>query len=91
MFDQLKQLADLKKMRDQALRLKKELSQERVTIEEGEIKIIVRGDQKIEMILIDGQDNKPLVMALNKALEEAQKRAARKMAGLSGVLGGLLG
>lgn len=66
-------------MRDQAMRMKKELAQEKVEIEESGIRVVVRGDQRIEKIEIGGEENQRLVKLLNKALENAQKKAARKM------------
>lgn len=89
MFNKLKQLSDLKKMRDQAMKLKKELAQERVEMKEEEIRVVIRADQRIEEIEIRGEPNKKLVKALNKALKKAQKKAASKMmmtGGLSSLL-----
>lgn len=91
MFNKLKQLSNLKQMRDQAKRLQRELAQEKVEIKESDIRVVVRGDQRIELIEIDGEQNQSLVNLLNKALGSAQKKAARKMMGDMGSLKGLLG
>lgn len=91
MFDKLKQFSELKRMRDQAMRMKKDLAQEKVEMEEKGVRVVVRGDQKIESIEINGEANYSLVNLLNKALESAQKKAASKMMGEMGNLKGLLG
>ncbi|MDZ4209808.1 MAG: YbaB/EbfC family nucleoid-associated protein [Candidatus Curtissbacteria bacterium] len=91
MFDKLKQLGDLKKMRDQAMAIQKQLAQETVEVEESGIKIIMTGDQKVEFISIDDQVQPKLVEVLNKAIKKSQEVAARKLQEMGGGLGGLLG
>jgi DNA-binding protein YbaB len=91
MFNQLKQLGDLKKMRDQAMQLQRELASEEITHEEGNLKIVMTGDRKVKEIIIDGESDNRLVNALNKAIEKSQQIAAKKLQGMSGGLGGLLG
>ena len=91
MFDKFKQLGELKKMRDQAMQIQKALSQERVEVEEGGIRIVMTGDQKIERIEIDGQEQGRLQEVLNKAIKRSQEVAARKLQEMGGGLGGLLG
>lgn len=89
MFNKFKQLSELKKMRDRAMQVKKELAQEKVEMEKGGVKVVVRGDQRIEKIEMNGEINQELADILNKALDEAQKKAARKMmagGGLSSLL-----
>lgn len=87
MFDQLKQL---KQMRDQAVVLQRELAKEKVELEEGNVKVVVTGDQKIVSLEIDGQDQSKTAGVINKALKKAQAAAAQKLAGMSGGLSGLL-
>jgi len=91
MFDKFKQLGELKKMRDQAMQMQKALAQEKIEIEEQGIKIVMTGDQRVESLEIDGEDNHRLVDVLNKAIKKSQEVAARKLQEMSGGLGGLLG
>lgn len=91
MFDQFKQLGELKKMRDQAMQIQKALSQERIEVEENGIKVIITGDQKIEEIYIEGEENWKLKDVLNKAVKKSQEVAAKKLQEMSGGLGGLGG
>ena len=94
MLDKMKQLNELRKLRSQAMQMQREMAKEKVTLEEKGMKVVVRGDQKIESIEAGGEPQSQLTDLLNKALKQAQQKAALKMAqmgdGLGG-LGGLLG
>jgi len=90
MLNPLKSLGDLNKMRKQALEIQKQLEQERIEIEEGGIKVVVSGDQKILKLEVDGEEKEDLKKVLNKAIKSAQETAARKLAAMSGGLQGLL-
>lgn len=87
MFDKFKQLGELKRLRDQAMALKKALAAEEVVVEEGEIRVVVSGDQKIKELSINGETSKALIDAINKALKKSQKLAAKKLQQISGGLG----
>jgi len=90
MFDKVKQLANLKKMRDQAMAIQKQLAQEEIVIEEDNIKIVITGDQKLKLLEIDGLTNERVLELINKAIKKSQEVAARKLAEMSGGLTGLL-
>jgi DNA-binding protein YbaB len=90
MFDKVKQLANLKKMRDQAMAIQKQLAQEEIVIEEDNIKIVITGDQKLKSLEIDGLTNERVLELINKAIKKSQEVAARKLAEMSGGLSGLL-
>ncbi len=91
MFDKFKQVGELKKMRDEALRIQKQLAAETIEINEGNIRIVVSGDQQIKELEINGESNQGLIKVLNNALKQSQKTAARKVQEMSGGLSGLLG
>ena len=91
MFDKFKQLGEIKKMRDEAMRIQRELAAEKVEVEEGEIKIVISGDQKIQELEIKGENQPRLIEILNKAIKRSQEVAARKVQAMSGGLSGLLG
>ena len=91
MFDKVKQLGELKKMRDEAMQMQKALAQEKIEVEEQGIRVVMTGDQKIETIEIDGESQFKLVDVLNKAIKKSQEVAARKLQEMSGGLDGLLG
>lgn len=87
----LSRLKDLKRVRDQAKALQRELAAIDVAVEEGGIKIVVRGDQKVKTIVVDGEENPKLVDLINKAMKRAQEKAATRMEGMMGDLSSLLG
>jgi len=90
-FDKFKQLGDLKKMRDQAVQMQKQLQQEKIEVEEDGILVVMTGDQKVEQIVMDGEQQSRLVDVLNKAVKKSQKVAAKKLQEMSGGLKGLMG
>jgi len=86
-FDKLKQMYDLKRKADS---LKKELESEVIEVEAGGAKIRVNGSQKILRLEYPADiDPERLKDAINKALDEAQKVAAKKMQGMMGDMGSL--
>ncbi len=91
MFNPLKQVGDLKKLRDEAKKIERELEQIEVREEKNDIKVKVSGNMKVLSIEVDGEDRKDIVEVLNDAMKEAQKKAAMKMQQLGGGLRGLLG
>jgi DNA-binding protein YbaB len=92
MFDKFKQVGNLMKMRSEAQKLQKELEQIVKTVEKNGWTVSVSGDQKIRYIKNEnGEDMPQLVEAINNALKDIQKEAAKKMLEMGGGLGGLLG
>ena len=95
MFDNLKQgvgqLNDLRKMRDQAMQIQRQLAAEEVVFEEQGVRVVMTGDQKIKELTVTGVTNQILVDVLNKAIRRSQEIAAKKLQEMSGGLGGLLG
>ena len=89
-FDKIKQLANLKKMRDQAMAIQKQLAVEEIEIEEDGIKIVITGDQKLKMLEIDGMSNARVLELINKAVKKSQEVAAKKLSEMSGGLSGML-
>jgi DNA-binding protein YbaB len=93
MFDKARQLNELRKLRSQAKKMQDELGEITETIEKGDFRVKVRGDQKIVYIKQGEEELKELVEALNDAMKAVQKKAAKHMmeagGGLSGLLGGL--
>jgi DNA-binding protein YbaB len=90
-FDKLKQLGQLKKMRDQAMQMKRQLAAEEVIVEERDVRVVISGDQKIKELEVQGVSNRILVDVLNKAIKRSQEAAAKKLREMSGGLAGLLG
>lgn len=90
-FDGFKQLGEIKKMRDQAMVIQKELSQEMIEVDKNGVRVVISGDQKIQTLEINGRSDNDIKEAVNEAVKKAQEVAARKLSQMSGGLGGLLG
>ncbi|OGY30172.1 MAG: hypothetical protein A3F35_00005 [Candidatus Woykebacteria bacterium RIFCSPHIGHO2_12_FULL_45_10] len=87
MLDKLKQMYELKKQADQ---MKKELESEVLEVEHGDVLVKLNAAQKVlNLTYPDGTDADKVKDAINKAMDEAQKIAAKKMQGMMGGLGGL--
>jgi predicted PolB exonuclease-like 3'-5' exonuclease len=56
-------------------------------MEEGGIKIVVSGDQKIKFLSVGGSENRMLVEVINKAMKKAQEVSAKKMKDMGGLEG----
>ena len=95
MINPFKQAGQIKKLRDQANSIQKELEQIEVTSEKGRVKIVMSGNMKVRSAEINGEEMKDLRDAINDAVETAQKKSAQKMqsmgAGLQDLLSGLGG
>jgi DNA-binding protein YbaB len=85
------QLGDLKKMRDQAMQIQRELQAEEVSVDKNGVQIVITGDQKIKDIKINGRSDNDVKEAVNEAVKKSQEVAARKLATMQGGLSGLLG
>ncbi len=91
MFNPLQGLGDLKKMRDQAMAIQRELQKEEITIDKHGVRIVITGDQKVIKIEVNGKSDNDVKDAINEAVKKSQEVAAKKLQQMSGGLGGLLG
>lgn len=64
-------------------KVQKALQNEELTIEKDGIKIVMRGDQRIVSIEIDGVDENRIADAINDAVKQTQEHAARKLLEMS--------
>ena len=86
LMDNLKQLGDLKKMRDQAMEVQKKLAGIKITVEHRGVTVVMTADQKVVSISGDG-DFEKITEAVNEALKQSQKVAADEMKPMMGGLG----
>ena len=85
-MDNLKQLGDLKKMRDQAMEVQKKLGGIKITVEHKGVTVVLTADQKV--VSISGEnDFDKITEAVNEALKQSQKVAAEEMKSLMGGMG----
>ncbi len=91
MINPFGQLGELKKMRDQAMQIQKELQGEVLNVEKNGVEITISGDQKVQEIKTNERSDNDIKEAINEAIKKSQEVAARKLASMQGGLGGLLG
>lgn len=93
MFDKLQQLKELKKMRDEAMTIQRALDSETVETEKNGVKVKITLAQRFVSVESNGKNDEDICEALNEAVKESQKQAARKMQQMGGLdsLKGMLG
>lgn len=84
MFDKVKQLGDLNKLRKQAMQMQQALAQEEIVVEAGDVRVVISGDQKIKTIEVRGEVSQPLINAVNEAIKKSQQLAAQKLSSMRG-------
>ena len=87
MFDKLQQLKELKKMRDEAMQIQRTLDVEVVEVEKHGVKVKITLAQRVVEIGTNGKSDSDIAEAVNEAIKESQKQAARKMQGMVGLEG----
>ncbi|MDQ3009000.1 MAG: hypothetical protein M3Q81_05435 [bacterium] len=91
MANPLKALGDLNSLRKQAKQMQQELAAEEIRIEEGDIVVVISGDQKIKQFSVQGISSQEAIDVLNKGIKQSQELAAKKLQQMTGGLGGMLG
>ncbi len=74
-------------MRDEAMRVQKVLDEEVVEVEKRGVKVRVTLAQRFVSIETGGRGDDDIVEAVNEAVKESQKQAAKKMQGMMGFEG----
>jgi len=83
MNNPLSGLGDLQKLQQQAQAMQHALQQEQVVVEKNGVKVVLRGDQIIESVEIDGIVENRIADAVNEAIKKTQELAARKLIEIS--------
>ena len=91
MFNPFQQLGEMKKMRDQAMQIQKQLQGEEIVVDKNGVHIVITGDQKIQSLESNGRSDGDIKEAVNEAVKKSQEVAAKKLSQMSGGLKGLLG
>ncbi|MBI4089154.1 MAG: YbaB/EbfC family nucleoid-associated protein [Candidatus Levybacteria bacterium] len=91
MINPFKQIGEIKKMRDQAMQIQRELQGEEVIVDKNGVHIVISGDQKIKTLESNGHSDDDVREAINEAIKKSQEVAARKLSQMRGGLSGLLG
>jgi DNA-binding protein YbaB len=88
MFDKLKALNKARQMQNE---IKKQLEQIFHEESKSDHLVLLRGDKKIEKIVIDGQERKDIKDLMNGALKELDKKVEKKMRDQAGGVMEMLG
>ncbi|MBT3249291.1 MAG: hypothetical protein HN846_00840 [Candidatus Pacebacteria bacterium] len=91
MANPLKALGNLNELRKQAKKMQQDLAGEEIRIEEGDVVVVISGDQKIKQFSVQGISSQDAVDVLNKAIKKSQELAAKKLQSMTGGLGGMMG
>lgn len=87
MINPFKALGDLNAMRKQAAVIQAALEKEEFEIKEGNVRILISGNQNVRVVEIDGVANETLKRAINDAVKKSQQAAAMKLTELSKQMG----
>lgn len=83
MQNPLKMLGDMNQMRKQAAQIQQMLEKEEFEVTQGNIRILISGNQNVRTVEIDGVRNEQLTRAFNDAIKKSQQAAAGKLAEIS--------
>ena len=74
-------------MRDEAMQIQRTLDSETIDVEKNGVRIKLTLAQRFITIEVNGRGENDIVEAVNEAVKESQKQAARKMQGMVGMDG----
>ena len=83
MANPLGALGDLRKLQQQAQQMQSALQKEQVEVEKNGVRVVVRGDQQIIEVSVDGIIENRIADAINEAVKKTQELAARKLIEIS--------
>jgi len=87
MFNPLKGLGDLNQMRKQAMEIQKALSGMEFTGRDGNVEVVMNGNQEVIDFRIDSVSHEPAKRALTNVIKQSQQAAAGKLAEISKGMG----
>lgn len=87
MINPFKALGDLNAMRKQASQIQAALEQEEFEVSEGNVRILISGNQNVRVVEVDGVANETIKRAINDAIKKSQQAAAMKLTELSKQMG----
>ena len=83
MINPFKALGDINSMRKQAMQIQQALELEEFEVVEGNVRILISGNQVVKVVEIDGIPNEQIKRAINDAIKKSQQAAAMKLAEIS--------
>lgn len=82
-----KMLGDINAMRKQAMAIQQALEKEEFEVVQGNVRILISGNQNVKVVEIDGVADENIRRAINDAIKRSQQAAAGKLAELSKSMG----
>ncbi len=76
-------LGDLQKLQAQAQKMQAALQQEEITVDKNGVRVVLRGDQQIIEVSVDGIIENRIAEAINEAVKKTQELAAKKLIEIS--------
>ena len=70
-------------MRKQAAQIQQALEAQEFDIHEGNVHIVITGNQNVKLVEIDGIPSEQIKRAINNAVKQSQQAAAGKLAEIS--------
>ncbi|MEK7571736.1 MAG: YbaB/EbfC family nucleoid-associated protein [Patescibacteria group bacterium] len=89
MMNPFGQIGEMKKMRDEAMRIQKLLKTKMIDINKHGVFVRISADQEIQEIKTNDKSDEDVRKAVNEAIKEAQKVAAKELQSMAGGMGGL--
>lgn len=83
MMNPFKALGDMNAMRKQAMAIQQALEGEEFEVTQGNVRIVITGNQNVKVVEIDGVPDEDIKRAINDAIKKSQQAAAGKLAELS--------
>ena len=87
MINPFKALGDMNAMRKQAMQIQQALEAEEFEVVQGNVRIVISGNQNVRVVEIDGMPSEDVKRAINDAIKRSQQAAAGKLAELSKNMG----
>lgn len=83
MVNPFKMLGDINAMRKQAAAIQQALEAEEFEVRQGNVRIVITGNQNVKVVEIDGVPREDIKQAINDAVKRSQQAAAGKLAEIS--------
>jgi len=87
MQNPFKMLGDMNQMRKSAMVIQQALEKEEFEVVQGNVRVVITGNQNVKVIEIDGVPREDVKRAIADAIKKSQQAAAGKLAELSKSMG----
>ena len=87
MQNPFKMLGDMNQMRKSALVIQQALEKEEFEVVQGNVRVVITGNQNVKLVEIDGVPQEDVKRAIADAIKKSQQAAAGKLAELSKTMG----